>query len=411
MQPPTRPLRNVVLGAILAVAALGYARVAWLQYSAYRHASSGSIQQTGIAVRLQPENADYWQLLGGLQVMAFETQAAMKSLQRSADLNPWNARTWLMLAALYQVAGEDAKQESALNHAYADDPKTPSVAWELANHYLARGDAPKALGLFRTVVESDPEQRVNAFRLAWKETHNVDAMLGIVPDNADIHLQLLAFMTALGESQAAERIWKSTVALGQPIPNDEACKYVDYLIGRHEVASASGAWNDTIAVNHSDLIQRTNMVVNGDFEEPITGCGFDWHYRGIAGVQVSIDSMEGKSGTQSLSVRFANSTPGDIGLFQYVPVTPGETYDFSAFARSEGIQSSSGPRFGVFDAYTGKQYMLTDDLLETNVWREESASFTAGPETQLVVIRIVRVPGNTAIEGKLWIDDVRIVKR
>jgi hypothetical protein len=63
------------------------------------------------------------------------------------------------------------------------------------------------------------------------------------------------------------------------------------------------------------------------------------------------------------------------------------------------------------DAYTNASYVLTDDLLDTNPWHEQHAQFQTGPNTNLVLLRIVRQPGAPLIRGKLWIDDLRLVEK
>jgi hypothetical protein len=63
------------------------------------------------------------------------------------------------------------------------------------------------------------------------------------------------------------------------------------------------------------------------------------------------------------------------------------------------------------DAYTNASYVLTDDLLDTNPWHEQHARFQTGPNTNLVLLRIVRQPGAALIRGKLWIDDLRLVEK
>lgn len=413
MQPLLSPARKkFVLGVLVTLAVVGYIRLAWRQYSSYRHADQHSIQGLQSACSLQPENAEYWQALGAYQLTEFDTESALSSLKRSSILNPWNSRTWLMLATTYEVTGDVASQSAALDAAYKQDPKTPEVAWELGNFSLIRGEVPKALEMFRTVLENDPEQSSSAFRLVWQNTHDIDLILGnMVPDSTDAHVRLLVFLIGADEAAPAEKVWKRILQLGSPVSASESCKYVDYLIDKHEVPAAVHAWTDIADLNHTHTIQRDNLVVNGDFEEPISGCGFDWHYQPAFAAPVTIDSMEGKSGTHSLLIEFQGGAPSDVGLLQYIPVNPGDHYEFSAFVKSYDIQSSSGPRLGIFDAFTGNEYALTDDLLESNVWRDESLEFTAGPETRLVAIRVVRVPGDTAIKGKLWIDDVRLSKR
>ena len=62
------------------------------------------------------------------------------------------------------------------------------------------------------------------------------------------------------------------------------------------------------------------------------------------------------------------------------------------------------------DAYTNHSYVLTDDTLGTTPWRRQQARFQTGPNTNLLLLKIVRDPPGPLIRGKFWIDDVRLVE-
>jgi hypothetical protein len=91
-------------------------------------------------------------------------------------------------------------------------------------------------------------------------------------------------------------------------------------------------------------------------------------------------------------------------------VKPDTDYEFSAESRTQDIDSASGPRFSITDAYTNGSYVLTDDMLGTNPWHKQQARFRTGPTTHLLLLKVVRQPAVPLIRGKLWIDDVRLVQ-
>ena len=68
------------------------------------------------------------------------------------------------------------------------------------------------------------------------------------------------------------------------------------------------------------------------------------------------------------------------------------------------------PRFAIVDAYTNSSYVLTDDTLGTSPWRLQQARFQTGPNTNLLLLKIVRQPAGPLIRGKLWIDDLKLVE-
>jgi hypothetical protein len=58
-----------------------------------------------------------------------------------------------------------------------------------------------------------------------------------------------------------------------------------------------------------------------------------------------------------------------------------------------------------FGDYYGSE---SEELLSTSGWRELVADFAAGPETRLIAIKVMRVPGNPLIKGTFWMDDVKL---
>ena len=59
--------------------------------------------------------------------------------------------------------------------------------------------------------------------------------------------------------------------------------------------------------------------------------------------------------------------------------------------------------------YYGNQVLAsTEDLLGSSGWRELQADFAVGPQTGLIAIKVMRVPGNPLIKGTFWLDDVKL---
>ena len=213
---------------------------------------------------------------------------------------------------------------------------------------------------------------------------------------------------------AAENVWNRLIGLNQAFSTKLAFPYFRFLIAKQEVAAAQTAWQQLAGLDRSlqpYLPSRENLIVNGGFEENVLNGGFDWWYESNPHAALAIDTSEFHSGTRSLSITFDGRNPGDAGIFQFIPVKPNTDYEFSAESRTEDIESASGPRFAIVDAYTNASYVLTDDLLGTNPWRVQQARFQTGPNTNLVLLKIVRQPADPLIRGKLWIDDLRLVEK
>jgi hypothetical protein len=95
-------------------------------------------------------------------------------------------------------------------------------------------------------------------------------------------------------------------------------------------------------------------------------------------------------------------------MFQYVPVTPGMTYNASAWVKSEELQTANGPRLSVIDGYTDVELAHSEETLGTSSWHRVTTDFTPDPNTHLVRLLFLRNPWQTQIQGRFWIDGLRL---
>jgi tetratricopeptide (TPR) repeat protein len=392
-----------------------YLQFALRAYLASHLAATPDLSNLNKATRLEPSNAEYRELLGrNLALSGASLDEAISDYRTAVHLDPYEARYWLDLAGAYQVAGRTSEQGESVEHAVEADPTTPHVAWEAANFFLVQGDQERALRNFRVVLANDPDAVDAALQLCWRATGDADQILDLLPRRPDLYLSFLRLLISKQEVAAAENVWDHLIALNQEFSTKLAFPYFRFLIAKQEVAAAQTAWQQLAGVNHSlqpYLPSRANLIVNGGFEENVLNGGFDWWYESNPHAALAIDTSEFYAGTRSLSVTFDGLNPADAGILQFIVVKPYTDYEFSAESRTEDIESASGPRFAIVDAYTNASCVLTDDLLGTNPWRVQRARFQTGPNTNLVLLKIVRQPGAPLIRGKLWIDDIRLVEK
>ena len=367
------------------------------------------------AARLEPWNAlPRWELGRYSLFVAQNPTAAVANLQGAVTLNPHVARYWLDLAAAYEVTGNVERQLFALQQAVGNEPTAPDVAWEAANFYLAHNDLQRALSLFRVAMANDPEQMNAALRLCWRATRDINPMLAeAVPPEPGAYFAFLRLLAEDGQTAPAEAVWNHLQGLGQPFPVADAFPFFDYLISQHQTAAAIQVWQQLLArrPNLEAYVEPGNLIVDGGLERAFLNGGFDWRYSSADATELSVDNSEFHGGNQSLRMVFKGPGIGDLGFMEYVPVKPNTDYRLQAYTKAEDLESASGPRLAVFDAYSGRQYALSDDSLGTTGWREQSADFRTAPETSLVVVKATRVPGDPLIKGKFWLDDVSLAQR
>lgn len=384
-------------------------------YFAARLAAVPDVPNLQRAIRLEPANAEYRELLGrNFALSTANLDEAIANYRSAVHLNPYDARSWLDLAGAYQIAGRTTEQAESVERAVEADPNTPHVAWEAANFFLIQGDREKALRYFGVVMANDPQLVDAALQLCWRATGDANQIVTqVLPPRPDLYLSFLHLLIAKQDVGAAEQVWKQLIALNQEFSPKLAFPYFRLLLAKQEVAAAQTAWQQAAGVNRSlqaYLPSHQNLVVNGGFEENILNGGFDWWYQSNPHTAVAIDTSEFSGGTRSLSITFDGQNPEDAGIFQFIPVKPNTQYEFSAQYRSEELDTASGPRFSIADAYTGTSYVRTDDILGTNPWHPEQAQFHTGPNTKLLLLKIVRDPASPLIRGKLWIDELKLVE-
>jgi tetratricopeptide (TPR) repeat protein len=386
------------------------------EYLAVHLASNPDLPNIQRAIRLEPSNAEYRELVGrNLALSGASLDEAISDYRTAVYLNPYEARYWLDLASAYQVAGNVHEQEQSVEHAVQADPTTPHVAAEAANFFLLQGNVERALRHFRTVLANDPEAVDPTLQLCWRVTGDANQVFEqALPRRTDLYLSFLQLLVSKQESAAAENAWDHLIGLKETFPAKRVFPYLRLLIAKQEVTAAQTAWQQLAQVDEvlqPYLPSRENLIVNGGFEEDLLNGGFDWWYESNPHSALSIDTDQFYRGTRSLSVTFDGRSVAEASIAQFIPVKPDTDYEFSAKSRTQDIDSASGPRFSIADAYTKVSYVLTDDLLGTNPWHLQQARFHTGPNTNLLFLNIIRQPAAPLIRGKLWIDDVRLVEK
>jgi tetratricopeptide (TPR) repeat protein len=407
--------RKVLLAAVCLIFAGTYLYSGLRMYLAAHLAANSDSPSLQRAIQLEPSNAEYHYFLGlHLALFGQNPEAGISDYEAAVRLNPYVARYWLDLAGAYQVLGRTSEQQQAIERAMQTDPTSPHVAWEAGNFFLIQGDPGRALRQFQVVLANDPERADAALLLCWRATENANEILQLLPRKSDLYFSFLRLLINKQQIAAAEIVWNGLVALNQPFSPKLAFPYFRLLLDHHEVEAAQNAWQQVATLDPSlrpYLPSAANLVVNGGFEETVLNGGFDWWYLARPHAAVAIDSNDPHRGTHSLSVIFDGWSTPDAGIFQFVRVKPNQDYEFSAEYKTERLESASGPRFAITDAYTNESYVLTDDFLNDNPWHEVTAEFKTGADTNLLLLRVVREPAKPLIRGKFWIDDVRLVEK
>jgi tetratricopeptide (TPR) repeat protein len=407
--------RKRAIAITVFVLATTYVAVAACLWAAGWFADQTDATRLRIAIRLDPSNADYHHRLGRvLDLVQNDPVAALCQYQRAVQLNPHDARYWLDLANAYQLLGDANAQVSAIERAVMADPKTPDVAWEAANLYLVQGQTEKALAEFRLVMEGAPDLSAQALDLCWRISPDVDHLLAtVLPPQADAYRALLTQLMSREDTPGAVKVWDALVHLRPPLQVQTVFDFVRYLLFHKEVDDAHLVWRQAASLlgMSAYLPSSNNLIVNGSFGLPILNGGFDWQYHKQSSVELTLDSNEAHNGHRSLSIFFQGPGVEEAGIYQVIAVQPDTTYEFTGYYKNGDMEGAGGPHFALQDVYTGQTYFLSEELRDGAFWKSVVGELTTGPATNLLVLRIQRIPAGNAIHGKLWIDDFRLVEK
>lgn len=407
------PVRILLL--LLALFAAGfYLRVTSRSYRAFRWSENFSLENLKTAARLEPGNAEFRYRLGRYSLLMQDFPGAIANLKAAIALNPYDARFWLDLASANLATDNPAQTQQALARAMEADPTTPEVVWQTANYELVRGETDLALRRFHDLVENDQEALMGVLNVCWGATHDADLIADkVLPARPDDYFTFIRFLWNKQSPQAADTAWSHLIALKQPFAVTLAFPYIDSLLGRGELEHAEEAWAQLAAANpelRPYVPSDNNRIVNGGFELDLFYGGLDWRYSAQPGASVVIDDRRAHTGDRSLAITF-DGTPADSGVIQLVPVRGNTHYRFSAFVMTEDLETVSPPRFAIYGVSRNQQYLLTDGVTRAPGWQELQGEFTTGPQHDLLLVRIARVPSQRQIRGTVWVDDVKLVPK
>ena len=408
------PARRSIFAALLLPAAL-YFGLAARDFAAAWLGSRPQLASLQRAAWLDPGNAEYRNHVGRYyDLVVRDPIAALPHYKAAVQLNPHSARYWFDLANAYQIVGDTTSQTSALEHAIQADSMTPDVAWEAANLYLVQGENEKALHEFRVVMANDTSLANVAIAYCWRISPDVDRLLAdVVPHTADAYVPFLTFLQTKQETAGSIKVWNALVQTHQDFEARYTYDYFQYLIQHKEVDQAVLVWKQAVERGRlsSRLASESNLVVNSSFDYDPLNAGLDWQYRKQSGVKLMLDPTAFHTGRRSLQITFNGPAIIDAGVYQLIPVEPNTTYDFSAYYKSSDFEGAGGPHFTVQDMYSQAVYFESDELKESGFWKSVDGEFTTSKDCKLVVLHIRRLPEGSPIRGKLWIDDLHLLKK
>ena len=405
---------------------IAIAAAVWFCFAGGRHALASHYAATSnpanwqLAARIEPGNPETWFKLGRFRELDIDNPdvpLAISYYQRAIQLNPRSPYYKLDLAGALEMAGNNGEADSYFRAAQAAYPISAEVSWRYGNFLLRQNRLPEAYGEIHRAVMVDPSLIPPALSQFWHSDPDVHLLLDqVLPDSAEAYSQAIAFLTDAQESTAALEVWHRLIAKDPRADWKWVFMLTDLLIAQQKFEEAGTVWRQAVArdAGSASAYAGNSFVYDGGFEEDILGGGFGWRQSDTKGAEFDFDTDVKHSGSRSARLIFDGTENLSYeGLFQYVLVSPLTHYRFQGFIRTDQISTESGMRFEIEDPKDKPHLdILTPNETGTLPWTMEQADFTTGPNTRLILVRLVRNPSrrlDNKLRGTVWIDDVTLV--
>jgi hypothetical protein len=401
--------RTTLLFAI-GTAAVSYAWFAITAYRAQELAQRSDQRSIEKAIGLAPRSAEYHdQLCRTMMFISQQPDSAVAQCKKASELNPYSSAIWLDLAQAYYSVGNRELNNIAVHRALAVDRTTPDTVWNVANFLLLQGNTDEALNKFATVLRENPSLAPASLNVCWQSLHDVDRIRNILPPNSDAYLAFIKLLLSTGELAAARHIWSGLMHLNAPLDFHQALFYIDNLIEARSVPEASEAWKELMSKSTvlQAYSQPNNLITDGTFAQEVLNSGFDWRYTPKSQITIALDKSEFHTASRSLRFEYSG-TGSDAGIFQYIAVRPAMRYRLSAWVKSDQLETANGPTITLFDADNNATFGFTEETAGTTPWHRVETEVQTGPQTKLLVLAVSRRPGETRIQGKFWVDDIKL---
>ena len=409
----------VVAAAVLVALCLSFFGI---RAAVARHAADGNTYNGAeLAVRLEPQNPEYWYLLGRYQQYNLEQQnsaLAEASYRKAIELNPLDTDAWLELATAYELDGDFERAGAAYLQAKKSYPTSADVSWRYGNFLLRQGQQVQAYTEMRRAIEADPSRAALAFSRAYRSNPNIDEILQqLLPAKPGVYVAVISEAVGAKQLGVAQTVWMQLMGLQPRLSIRDVDRLVLALLQAGDLSAARRVWDQGVAtMNLPPLLQPLGSVLwDPSFESDINGYSFSWHYESIAqGVSISLDRSEKLSGIQSLRLSFdGKHNPNLEAACALGLVQPGTTYHFSGWIKTKDITTANGIGFRLRSMDDAQMPVFNArEFHGTNPWTVVEQDLTASKNTHRVMVCVTRDPSDNPevrISGTAWVDDVTLV--
>ncbi len=371
------------------------------------------------AAQMEPENGGYWFKLGLYRERDIDNgdlNKAIEYLSRASALDPRSATYLMALGGAYETAGQPAKAKQSYLAAVEVYPLSTETHWRYGSFLLRQGDAKQAYAEMHRAVIGDATLIPLAASRVWLETHDVQPLLtAVLPADIKSYQRALEWFCDAREPDAALAVWNRMIGFHKTIPIKNSFLLEEVLVNANRGDDARRVWQEALEASGNGNEERTegSLVFNGGFEfDPVDG-GLDWHIGSTPGVTFDYDVAAPHSGRRALRLKFdGTQNIAFQGVWQIVPVEPGQRYRFEGYLRTSGITTDSGVRFMIAFSGADQAPIILENLTGDHPWTPQTAEFTPAAGVHQARIIVYRPPSrrfDNKLAGTAWVDDVSII--
>ena len=215
-----------------------------------------------------PDNPELTHALGRAQQAAGDTEAALTTFNKLAQLQPTSPLPWIRIAEVQMQAKNNSAAMQSLKKALTIKPDLVDAQVALMRLEIADGRPKEALTVARDVQRQRPKEPagfmlegdVHASQKAWKEAIAAyRAGLKVAPDSTDVAIKLY---TALGVSGAAADAEKFSAQWTKDHPKDVNFRryLADVSLARRDYAGALGQYRTILAIEPNNAMVLNNAA-------------------------------------------------------------------------------------------------------------------------------------------------------
>lgn len=373
-----------------------------------------------MAIAFDPANPGLYERMARISQSDLEASPAesVRWYRKAALLEPEDGWYWESLGEACEFAGEQRCATSSFSRAVSLDPMAPRALWLAANHELLVGSASKAFPYFRRLLAMDSGYANAVFAISLRAFGQPQQMAErLLPAGSSPALKLayVNFLVGQNDFPLANRIWSQVVSNHAPFDFSLAGPYLEKLISTGRIAQAAGVWHglERLGILSGGGAETGNLVFNPGFEKNPMNAGFGWRVQDVPYITAEFGDPSAHNGVRCLRIDYAvPENEASEPVSQLIPVFGNQTYRLTAWVRSQGITSNSGPGLLVTDPqHAGCLTAQTRGAEGTAPWHEVSVTFSTCAHTSLVRLAVWRPRADAfpnRISGYFWLDDVSL---